>query len=104
MEELVKCVHIVAVYLGNSCVGYSLHVELVSRGARCMHVYTCAYSLYLCVSMWLPRVLGLLYYVVTSENFELEFRDACLNLHSFLECSESGTVGGLGPGEEKDTQ
>lgn len=51
MEELVKCVHIVAVYLGNSCVGYSLHVELVSRGARCMHAYTCAYSLYLCVSV-----------------------------------------------------
>lgn len=44
MEELVKCVQIVAVYLGNSCVGSSLHVELSGGGGgreedACMCIY-----------------------------------------------------------------
>lgn len=32
----------------------------------------------MCVSLWMPRVLGFLFYLVTFGNFELELRDVCL--------------------------
>lgn len=33
----------------------------------------------MCVSLWMPRVLGFLFYLVTFGNFELELRDVCLS-------------------------